>query len=233
MQFRKPQISIPNSTNHFVISAQESRSQGEELVALPSRIHQDPSPAQTGTDQLRTEYWSSSVNLFLVPFLIFFLIWLPIFPSTISESYYHMFSPQTWHNLGLHSPELLHTSLNEPPLNDAVFAPLVNLYWPWLGLISHISSLGHICLNQIHLFSWDPYYPCHLLANQSLKECSKVVPLFIIFSPLVCHLHSNTYKLSLSLGMLWLSSFLSSQIKGSQSSSKSTDKNMCIACMPE
>ena len=56
MQFRKPQISIPKSTNHFVISAQESRSQGEELVALPSRIHQDPSPAQTGTDQLRTEY---------------------------------------------------------------------------------------------------------------------------------------------------------------------------------
>ena len=56
MQFRKPQISIPNSTNHFVISAQESRSQGEELVPLPSRIHQDPSPAQTGTDQLRTEY---------------------------------------------------------------------------------------------------------------------------------------------------------------------------------
>ena len=56
MQFRNPQISIPKSTNHFVISAQESRSQGEELVALPSRIHQDPSPAQTGTDQLRTEY---------------------------------------------------------------------------------------------------------------------------------------------------------------------------------
>ena len=126
MQFRKPQISIPKSTNHFVISAQESRSQGEELVALPSRIHQDPSPAQTGTDQLRTEYWSSSVNLFLVPFLIFFLIWLPVFSSTISESYYHMFTPQTWHHLKLRSPGLLHTSLKEPPLGDAVFAPLAN-----------------------------------------------------------------------------------------------------------
>ena len=125
-QFRKPQISIPKSTNHFVISAQESRSQGEELVPLPSRIHQDPSPAQTGTDQLRTEYWSSSVNLFLVPFLIFFLIWLPVFPSTISESYYHMFFPQTWHHLELRSPGLLHTSLIEPPLGDAVFAPLAN-----------------------------------------------------------------------------------------------------------
>ena len=109
----------------------------------------------------------------------------PSFPPQF-QSLTHMFTPQTWHNLGLRSPGLLHTSLNEPPpLNDVVFAPLVNLYWLWLGLISHISALGHICLNQIHLFSWDPYYPCHLLANQSLKECSKVVPLFITNSLLV------------------------------------------------
>ena len=47
MQFRKPQISIPNSTNHFVISAQESRSQGEELVALPSRIRHRPKQEPT------------------------------------------------------------------------------------------------------------------------------------------------------------------------------------------
>ena len=82
---------IPKATNlnseihksfcHFRSGEQESR------WRAGGTSQQDPSPAQTGTDQLRTEYWSSSVNLFLVPFLIFFLIWLPVFSSTISESY--------------------------------------------------------------------------------------------------------------------------------------------------
>ena len=116
MQFRKPQISIPKSTNHFVISAQESRSQGEELVALPSRIHQDPSPAQTGTDQLRTEYWSSSVNLFLVPSLIFFLIWLPLFSSKFHSLPITCLLLKRYHYLELHSTGILraHVVLRAP-----------------------------------------------------------------------------------------------------------------------
>ena len=111
---------IHKSFCHFRSGEQESR------WGAGATSQQDPSPAQTGTDQLRTEYWSSSVNLFLVPFLIFFLIWLPVFSSTISESYYHMFTPQTWHHLKLRSPGLLHSSLKEPPLGDAEFAPLAN-----------------------------------------------------------------------------------------------------------
>ena len=47
-------------------------------------------------------------------------------------------------------------------------------YVYWLGLISHISALGHICLNQIHLFSWDPYFPCHVLSSQVFKIPQKL-----------------------------------------------------------
>ena len=104
---------IPKATNlnseihksfcHFRSGEQESR------WGVGGTSQQDPSPAQTGTDQLRTEYWSSSVNLFLVPFLIFFLIWLPLFSSIIHSLTITCSLLKRYHYLELHSTGILRT----------------------------------------------------------------------------------------------------------------------------
>ena len=93
MQFRKPQISIPKSTNHFVISAQESRSQGEELVALPSRIRHRPKQEPTNLGLNTDPHPStSSSSLFSSSSSFGF----PYFPPQF-QSLTHMFTPQIWH----------------------------------------------------------------------------------------------------------------------------------------
>ena len=53
-QFRKPQISIPKSTNHFVISGPPSREQESRWLSGPTSQQRDPSRSVTGSKQEQT-----------------------------------------------------------------------------------------------------------------------------------------------------------------------------------
>ena len=84
-QFRKPQISIPKSTNHFVISVPRAGVKVRSWSHFPAGSIRIRHRLQTGTDQLRTEYYSSSVALILI--LVLVLLFLFLFPSFIYTLY--------------------------------------------------------------------------------------------------------------------------------------------------
>ena len=69
-QFRKPQISIPKSTNHFVISVPRAGVKVRSWSHFPAGSIRIRHRLQTGTDQLRTEYYSSSVVLILILIIV-------------------------------------------------------------------------------------------------------------------------------------------------------------------
>ena len=77
-QFRKPQISIPKSTNHFVISVPRAGVKVRSWSHFPAGSIRIRHRLQTGTDQLRTEYYSSSIILVLVLANIFFFLFTPL-----------------------------------------------------------------------------------------------------------------------------------------------------------
>ena len=120
-QFRNPQIILSFPLRRAGVKVRSWWHFPAGSIRIRHRPKQEPTNLGLNTDPHPS---TSSLSLFSSSSSFGF----PSFPPQF-QSLTHMFTPQTWHNLGLRSPGLLHTSLNEPPLNDAVFALLVNLYW--------------------------------------------------------------------------------------------------------